>query len=292
MNKLNIDWIELEGGTFSMGTDSEEGFKDDREGPALEVELEPFAISPFTISNAQFQEFFLDTAYVTDAERFGSSHVFHLLLDEETKEDSRLVDGTDWWYEVADASWRKPEGPSSSISDRMDHPVVHVSWNDAFAYCLWAGLRLPTEAEWEFAARGGKKGQRFPWGDDFLQDNQFHANTFQGEFPTHNTIEDGFLATAPVKTFEPNAYGLYQMIGNVWEWCLNPGHISLAEFQEKSSLDFLKENRLPSQQIYAMRGGSFLCHHSYCKRYRTAGRNSNTALSSTSNAGFRVVKDL
>lgn len=286
------DLVYIEGGTFLMGTDSEEGFDDDNEGPATEVTVEDFYITPYTVTNQDFLAFFLDTGYVTDAERYGSSNVFHLLLSEEMRERLTSLSGTSWWYEVPGASWRKPEGEGSSIKDRMDHPVVHVSRNDALAYCRWAGMRLPTEAEWEYAARGGLHQKRFPWGDELEKDGKHHANIWQGEFPRKNTEEDGYLGTAPVHAFEPNGYGLYQTSGNVWEWCLNPARIPLHEFQEKSSEQFLKENTHYSEEEYALRGGSFLCHCSYCQRYRVAGRNGNTATSSTSNMGFRCVKDV
>lgn len=284
--------IQLDGGSFQMGTDQDIGFEIDRENPSLQVTVEPFAISKYTVTNQEFLDFFRETGYVTDAERFGSSHVFHLLASEEVKEKSPLVDSRDWWYEVADASWRKPEGPGSSIKDRMDHPVVHISWNDAKAYADWAGLRLPTEAEWEYAARGGYENFTFPWGNELKKDDKFMANTFQGDFPKVNTLEDGYLGTAPVESYEANGYGLYQVVGNVWEWCLNPGRISLEQFQNKSREDFIQENNKLSQAMYALKGGSFLCHSSYCKRYRLAGRNANTAISSTSNIGFRLAKSL
>lgn len=287
------EMIPLEGGTFTMGTDSTVGFEVDRENPSLQVTVEPFSISKYTITNEEFLQFFLDTGYITDAERFGSSHVFHLLLDDETKKTSvPISEEANWWYEVPGANWRKPEGGNSTIADRMDHPVVHISWNDANAYAKWAGKRLPTEAEWEFAARGGKENLTFPWGDDLQPDGKFMANTFQGEFPSRNSEADGFLGTAPVKTYSPNDYGLYQVIGNVWEWCLNPGRISLDTFQTKTRDDFINENNQYSQALYALKGGSFLCHCSYCRRYRIAGRNANTALSSSSNTGFRVVESL
>lgn len=290
---MTNEMIALPGGTFMMGTDSTFGFKADRENPRLQVTVEPFAISKYTITNEEFLQFFLDTGYITDAERFGSSNVFHLLLDEETKQNlTPISKDSPWWYEVPEANWRKPEGPHSDISDRMDHPVVHVSWNDANAYAAWAGKRLPTEAEWEFAARGGKENLTFPWGNELEQDGKFMANTFQGEFPNYNAESDGFLGTAPVHHFQPNDYGLYQVIGNVWEWCLNPGRIPLETFQQKSRDDFIRENHQYSEDLYALKGGSFLCHCSYCQRYRIAGRNSNTALSSTSNTGFRVVESL
>lgn len=284
--------ILIKGGTYKMGTDSKEGFAEDLEGPATEVAVGDFYMSPFTVTNQDFYKFYQETGYITEAERVGSSFVFHLLLDEENKNPTWAVPGTEWWFDVPEASWRKPEGANSSIKNRMDHPVVHVSRNDALAYCHWAGTRLPTEAEWEYAARGGLENKQFPWGDNLREMGEHHANIWQGEFPTKNTKEDGYLGTAPVKTYEPNGYGLYQMSGNVWEWCLNPGKIPLTEFQEKNWRDFYEDHHHFTNDLYALRGGSFLCHCSYCQRYRVAGRNSNTADSSTSNTGFRVVRDV
>lgn len=289
---MDYELINLEGGVFTMGTDSKEGFEDDLEGPATQVEVQPFAIGKFTVTNELFQEFFLDTGYVTDAERYGSSFVFHFLLNEEQKKSGRPSAGTDRWYEIPEASWRKPEGLGSSIADRMDHPVVHISWNDAYAFADWANLRLPTEAEWEFAARGGKEGLTFPWGDELYQDGTFHANTYQGNFPETITDEDGYIGTAPVESYEANDFGLYQVSGNVYEWCLNPGKIKLETFKEKSTEDFIEEASYPSEELKSMKGGSFLCSPDYCKRYRLASRNSNTANSSSNNLGFRLAKSL
>lgn len=291
MSTTNEEMVLIKGGTFLMGTNSDDGFEDDLEGPKTKVTVDDFYMSPYTVTNQEFLEFFLDTGYITEAERFGSSYVFHLLLSEEEREKLTSLSGTDWWYEVPGANWRKPEGENSSIENRMDHPVVHVTRNDSLAYADWAGLRLPTEAEWEYAARGGLEDKRFPWGDELYENDKIHANIWQGDFPVNNTEEDGYLGTAPVKTYDPNGYGLYQMSGNVWEWSLNPGKISLSEFQNTSSSDFKNQNARYSDEVYALRGGSFLCHCSYCQRYRVAGRNSDTANSSTSNIGFRCVKD-
>lgn len=274
-----------------MGTASGEGFADDREGPVTSVKVEDFYIDSCTVSNQDFLEFFLETGYVTDAERYGSSHVFGLLLQEEERNQHTALPDNEWWREVPGANWRKPEGGSSSIKDRMDHPVVHVSRNDAMAYCRWAGKRLPTEAEWEYAARGGLEQKRFPWGDELHEGGQHHANIWQGDFPRTNTQEDGYLGTAPVKSYLPNGYGLYQTAGNVWEWCLNPGKIPLDTFRQRTAQQFLLENSHYSEELYALRGGSFLCHCSYCQRYRVGGRNANTAVSSSSNMGFRCVRD-
>lgn len=286
------DMVLIDGNVFLMGTDDMDGFLDDLEGPATKVTVRNFYMSPYTVTNTEFLEFFLETGYVTEAERVGSSNVFHLLLDKEDKERGIAIRGREWWVEVPEASWRKPEGAGTSIEERMDHPVVHVTRNDALAYCHWAGVRLPTEAEWEYAARGELQNKQFPWGDDLKPDGKHQANIWQGEFPVVNTVDDGYLGTAPVHTYEPNGYGLYQMSGNVWEWCLNPGQISLNAFQEKTGIDFYKENHHFTNDLYGLRGGSFLCHRSYCNRYRVAGRNSNTANSSASNIGFRVVSDV
>lgn len=281
----------IKGNSFLMGDHLDEGFEEDLEGPVTKVTVEDFYISPYTVTNEEFLAFFLETGYVTEAEKYGSSYVFHLLLTKAAREKLPPLSGTDWWVEVPEASWRMPEGRGSSITKRMDHPVVHVTRNDALAYCDWAGKRLPTEAEWEYAARGGLEQKRFPWGDTLRENEKHQANIWQGDFPKQNTKEDGYLGTAPVGMYEPNGFGLYQTSGNVWEWCLNPGKIPLKEFQNKTASQFLEENNQSSEAVYALRGGSFLCHCSYCQRYRVAGRNSNTGNSSASNIGFRCVQD-
>lgn len=288
----NENMVLIKGNQFEMGTHLEDGFEDDLEGPPIKVTVKDFYMSPYTVTNADFLEFFQATGYVTEAERIGSSFVFHLLLSPEEQKNALPTRRAGWWFDVPGASWRKPEGEHSTIERRMEHPVVHVSRNDALAYCHWAGTRLPTEAEWEYAARGGLVNKQFPWGDELKPDNKHKANIWQGDFPTNNTEEDGYLGTAPVHTYGANGYGLYQMSGNVWEWCLNPGKIPLEVFQEKSAIDLYKENHHFTDGLYALRGGSFLCYDSYCNRYRVAGRNSNTANSSSSNIGFRVVRDV
>lgn len=290
---MSYELISIEGGTFRMGSDQKScGFDRDQEGPSVELEVADFAMGAQTVTNRDFQAFFLDTAYVTDAERYGSSNVFFLLIDEDKRDDYPLTAGTDWWHEVAGASWRQPEGPGSTLEGRMDHPVVHVSHNDALAYCQWAGLRLPSESEWEYAAQAGHRdGRIYPWGNELEADGKHWANVWQGDFPNENTAADGYVGTAPAKAYAPNDYGLYQMIGNVWEWCSNPGRIPLTQFQDKTAEDWAKAySGYDRATDFALRGGAFLCHHSYCQRYRIAGRNANNALSSTSNTGFRCAQ--
>ena len=253
-----------------------------------EITLNAFYIDATTVTNAQFSEFVKANNYITEAERFGWSFVFYLLLSEEDrKRDHQVAASAPWWYAVHGATWKTPEGENSGISERMDHPVVHVSWNDAMAYCQWAGKRLPTEAEWEYAARGGLVQKKFPWGDELMQDDEHHCNIWQGTFPDHNTLDDGYLGTAPAKSFKPNGYGLYNASGNVWEWC----HDWFSPDFHKTATRNNPTGPL-SGQAKVMRGGSFLCHHSYCNRYRVAARSSNTPDSSTSNMGFRCVADV
>lgn len=279
--------------TYQMGTDSGVGKPTDNEGPTVEVEVPTFYMSETTVTNAEFHRFVLDTGYITEAERLGTSFVFHGLIEEENQAKIRVGHtGMTWWADIAEASWRKPEGTGSSIKDRMDHPVVHVTWNDAMAYSAWAGGRLPTEAEWEAAARGGHNGRQFPWGEELTPADEFYANTWQGTFPTENTAEDGYIGTAPAGTFYENDYGMKQMIGNVWEWCLNPARIDLINFQNKSTAEFIEENQGYKIDEHATRGGSFLCHESYCNRYRVAARNGNSGNSASSNMGFRYVVDI
>ncbi|XP_022104907.1 sulfatase-modifying factor 1-like isoform X2 [Acanthaster planci] len=208
----------LEGGQFTMGTD-EPVIYADGESPARIVSLSSFYFDVYETSNTEFELFVNTTGYVTEAERFGDSFVLEGRISEEVKNDiTQAVAAAPWWLPVKGADWRHPEGLDTDIKDRMDHPVVHISWNDADEFCQWAGKRLPTEAEWEYAARGGLKGRLHPWGNKELPKGEHRMNIWQGDFPVTNTAEDGYEGTCPVTAFQPNGYGLYNTIGNVWEW--------------------------------------------------------------------------
>jgi sulfatase modifying factor 1 len=275
----------LPGGEFLMGTNDREGYPSDGEGPVRRVTVNAFWIDTTTVSNASFDAFVRATRYVTEAERFGWSFVFAGLLPADFP-GTRAVAQARWWRQVHGACWRHPEGPHSTIDDRPDHPAVHISWNDARAYCRWAGKRLPTEAEWEYAARGGLVQMRFPWGDDLTPDGEHRMNVWQGVFPTRNTMEDGYYGTCPVDAFLPNGYGIHNMTGNVWEWCSDWFHTTFHVIGPR------RNPRGPRTGTHrVMRGGSYLCHASYCYRYRVAARSANTPDSSTGNLGMRCVRD-
>ena len=282
------DMVSLSGGEFLMGTAGMEQNPLDGEGPIRKVTVQPFAIDIYAVTNRKFKEFVNQTSYVTDAEKYGWSFVFHLLINEPKKlQVESIVKNTPWWMVVQGASWKRPEGPGSSIEHRLDHPVIHVSWNDAVAYCEWSGKRLPTEAEWEYAARGGESGTIFPWGNELIEAGRHRCNVWQGEFPIENTKEDGYISTAPVDAFEPNGFGLYNVIGNVWEWCAD----WFSTVHPKGEL--LDNPSGPKNgKVKLIKGGSYLCHSSYCNRYRIAARSANTIDSSTGNMGFRCVVDL
>jgi formylglycine-generating enzyme required for sulfatase activity len=262
--------VGLPGGSFLMGS-TETLYPADVEAPPRTVEVSGFAVARHTVCNDEFAEFVAATGYLTTAEREGWSFVFGGLLPADF-EPTRGVADAPWWRQVYGAAWHRPEGPGSDLSDRGDHPVVHVSWLDARAYARWAGGRLPTEEEWEFAARGGLDGRRFPWGDELTPGGEHRMNVFQGRFPQHDSGADGFVGTAPVDAFPPNGYGLFNMTGNVWEWCA----------------DRFGPTRPAARN---MRGGSYLCHESYCWRYRCAARSANTPDSTAGNIGFRLAAD-
>ena len=238
------------------------------------------------MTNQEFSEFVNDANYVTEAEKFGWSFVFHTDVPSHLKE-ADAVPGIEWWRKVDGANWQDINGPGTKQQAwHKTHPVVQVSWHDAMAYAAWAGGRLPTEAEWEHAARGGQEDVPYPWGEAAPDDtSHFPCNIWQGQFPIEDTARDGWHGTAPARSFEPNAFGLYNMVGNVWEWTAEPFRIRSLKKGVKERLKQMKGYKL-------LKGGSFLCHKSYCFRYRIAARTGNSPDSATPHQGFRVVWDI
>ena len=277
------EMADIPSGAFLMGSDDRDARQEDGEGPVREVSVDAFAIERTAVTNAQFQSFVAATGYRTEAESYGWAYVFSGLLPKSRRhrlERSSEVGAAPWWLAVEGASWRKPEGPGSNLKGRLHHPVVQVSWHDAVAYCDWADMRLPTEAEWEYAARGGLVGKRFPWGDELVVRGKHRCNIWQGSFPHRNDAEDGYLGTAPAKAFAANGFGLYNVVGNVWEWC-----------SDWFSADPHRNPSGPGEgTAKVLKGGSYLCHDSYCNRYRVAARYANTPDSATGNMGFRCVE--
>ena len=264
------------------------------EAPKRDVFVDPFSISIGATTNSQFSDFVEDTGYVTTAEvpfeleNFiaGSKerYITGSLVFQKTSGPVDLRDFRNWWKFVPGANWRIPEGPGSTIMGRLDHPVVHVSLIDALAYATWAGQKLPTEREWEFAARGGADTE-FPWGDELCPGEEIRANTWHGKFPYQNDrVKKGPL-TMPSLSLAPSRYGLFNMIGNVWEWTTDKYRTALEEIPSCCSGE-----RLESSDIYVVKGGSFLCEASYCQRYRPAARSPQEIRSSTNHLGFRCVK--
>lgn len=280
-----MEFVSLDGGSFLMGTE-EVWFEGDGEGPVREVVLSPYQISATAVTNDEFAAFVEATEYVTVAEQEGWSFVFGGLLPDDFQ-PTRGVVGAEWWRQVEGTRWSHPEGPQSSVEDRGDHPVVHVSWFDAAACAAWYGARLPTEAEWEHAARGGLVQARLPWGDEMSPDGEPRLNIWEGEFPSHNTAEDGYVGTAPVDEYEPNGFGLYNFSGNVWEWCAD-------WFDNRFPLErpLVDPMGPPQGRARSIRGGSYLCHDSYCNRYRVAARHANEPSSTTGHMGFRLAADV
>ncbi|RBP65006.1 formylglycine-generating enzyme required for sulfatase activity [Brevibacterium sanguinis] len=262
----DLRMIGLSGGTFRMGDESPLSYPADGEGPVRLVEVDPFAIAEATVTVAQFAAFVLDTGHRTEAERLGDSTVFSGLLSASIAEESAVVPQAPWWRRVAGACWHRPEGPGSSVADRADHPVTHVSLGDVRAYADWVGARLPTEEEWEFAARGGLDQQPFPWGSEREPGGVPRMNTFPGRFPDAPT---GPVGTVPARSFTPNGFGLYNATGNVWEW--TTGTFGAADARA------------------VIRGGSYMCHESYCRRYRTSARTAVTPDTSLGHTGFRLA---
>jgi formylglycine-generating enzyme required for sulfatase activity len=302
------DTVWIAGGTFLMGSDDHYP----EEAPAHRVTVGGFWIDRHTVTNAEFARFVRKTGYVTLAERAPDPADYpganpDLLIPASTvfrRPPQRVDLGNqyNWWTYVPGANWHQPQGPGSSVKKRPDHPVVHVAWQDVEAYAGWAGKQLPTEAEWEFAARGGLDGAEFAWGEEFTPEGRWMANTWQGEFPIHNTKQDGYEGTAPVGSYPPNGYGLYDMIGNVWEWTTDwyQAHADHAETshacctvdsprggdREHSYDPQLTGVRIPRK---VMKGGSHLCAPNYCRRYRPAARMPQAIDTATSHLGFRCI---
>ncbi|MFN4896156.1 MAG: formylglycine-generating enzyme family protein [Pseudomonadota bacterium] len=294
--------VYIPGGEFVMGS---KHFGD--AVPAHRVRVEGFWIDQTEVTNAQFAAFQRATGYITVAERTPRAEDFpgappeNLVAGSVTfqppKEPVALNNHLRWWNYTVGANWRRPEGPNSNISQRMNHPVVHIAWEDANAYAKWAGKRLPTEAEWEYAARGGLAEQDYAWGDSFQVSGKFMANTFQGHFPDSNSKADGYHSTAPVKSFPPNGYGLYDMAGNVWEWVAdwyradyyltlaNNGQVTLNPQGPSNSHDPYE----PGVAKRVMKGGSYLCTDQYCARYMPGGRGKGDPSTGTNHLGFRLV---
>ncbi|WP_108662184.1 formylglycine-generating enzyme family protein [Acuticoccus kandeliae] len=278
--------VTIPGGSVTVGT-TQPLIKADGEGPPRTVTIAPFAIDPFAVSNADFAHFQRATGYVTEAETYGWSFVFSGSLKPGGVRGKRNPDAP-WWIAIQGARWSNPEGPDSSIEGREDHPVVHISWNDAQAFVRWAGARLPNEAEWEHAARGGLANPRYPWGDQDPDDESFFpCNIWQGRFPETNLAKDGHRETAPVGSFAPNGYGLHHMAGNVWEWSRDPFRVRSLKKAARQ-----RGKALAASDAKLLKGGSFLCHASYCWRYRIAARTGNAPDNASTHMGFRLAYDL
>lgn len=303
----------IPGGRFAMGSSDQEGRAD--EYPQHMVEIRSFWMDATEVTNAQFKKFIDATGYITTAERKPDWEELKKQLPEGTSKppDSVLVpaslvftppnqqvalnNSAQWWTWVKGASWKHPQGPGSDISGKADHPVVHISWEDANAYAKWAGKRLPTEGEWEFAARAGLNNQPYTWGKEGVEQGVAKTNIWQGNFPGRNLVTDGFDRSAPVRSYAPNAYGLYDMAGNVWEWCAdwyNAGYY--AECAEKNLIDprgaaASYDPEEPTVPKRVVRGGSFLCHASYCASYRVSARMKTSPDTGLEHTGFRCVRD-
>uniref|UniRef100_A0A336MSQ6 CSON006493 protein n=1 Tax=Culicoides sonorensis TaxID=179676 RepID=A0A336MSQ6_CULSO len=263
-------------GEYTIGT-STPVFTSDREHER-KIYINQYYLDKYQVSNGDYMKFTTETGYITEAEKFGDSFVFQGFLSEETKDKYKdfRVAAAPWWYKINGSNWQHPEGPESDILDRMSHPVIHISYRDAQAYCRWKNKRLPSEAEWEVACRGGKVNKLFPWGNKLMPKNEHWMNIWQGTFPDENSAADGYYGTCEVDKFRQNDYDLYNMVGNVWEWTTD-------------LWDSREEGRENPNRV--RKGGSYLCHDSYCYRYRCAARSQNTEDSSSGNLGFRCAKD-
>ena len=283
------NFVTIPAGEFVMGTD-DPFYPTDGEGPSRLIWLDEFKISKFTVTNSEFVEFVEATGYVTEAEIYGWSYVFNGFIDDvaASKKSTGVATSAPWWLAIEGAYWFKPFGNSQTIETLLDHPVVHISHTDALEFCRWSGYKLPTEAQWEKASRGGLTGRLFPWGDELLEGEKHNTNIWQGEFPQLNTQDDGFFGTAPINSFNPNNYGLYNTVGNVWEWTNDfwsaRWHIPNTEETRKNPTG---PEKVAGNRV--LKGGSFMCHDSYCFRYRNSARTYNSPNTSTSHIGFRCV---
>ncbi len=306
----HLQMVYIPAGEFLMGATDTEGRPD--EYPQHKVKVSAFWMDETEVTNANFAKFVKATGYVTTAERKPNWEELKMQLPEGTpkppdsvlvasslvfsspKKVNNLNDASQWWVWKKGADWRHPDGPNSNLKGKENYPVIHISWDDAQAYCKWSGKRLPTEAEWEYASRGGLKNAKYPWGDEAIEKGKPKANTWQGNFPVRNTNADGYGKLAPVKSYSPNGYGLYDMAGNVWEWCSDWYRPDFYESQKEVS-----ENPLgpaasydpmePSVPKKVVRGGSFMCNASYCKGYRVTSRMKTSKDTSLAHTGFRCV---
>ncbi len=293
------EMVLIPGGTFWMGSDT--GPADTR--PEHQVEIDAFWMDQYEVTNEQFARFVQSTGFITTAERTPTAHDLpgvpaeqllagSLVFTPPRTNDPSLDQPLSWWQFVAGANWRHPNGPDSKIEDRAKHPVVHVSWDDAIAYCKWAGKRLPTEAEWEYAARGGLDRKEYVWGDEQQPLGRHAANIWQGRFPHENTKEDGFVATAPVGSFPANGYGLYDVAGNVWEWCADwyrPDYYAHSSAANPLGPDSSYDPDEPGARKRVERGGSYLCTDVYCGSFRPVRRMKTSPDTSLCHTGFRCV---
>lgn len=304
----------IPGGTFDMGGDNDQASPD--EYPKHSVQVSSFYIDITEVTNAQFKKFVDATGYITTAERKPDWEELKKSVPPGTTKppDSLLVaaslvfkpsngpvdlnEYSQWWSWVKGANWKNPEGPGSNIIGKENYPVVQVSWDDAIAYCKWAGKRLPTEAEWEFASRGGLVNNIYPWGNEHVNAGSPKANTWEGKFPYLNEKKDGYMIAAPVKSFAPNGYGLYDMAGNVWEWCSDwYNYDYYKDLENKQTINPPgPQKSFDPQDPYtpkrSLRGGSFLCNEAYCSGYRVARRMKSSPDTGLQHTGFRCVKDI
>ena len=302
----------IPGGTFDMGGDNEQASPD--EYPKHKVQVSSFYMDITEVTNAQFKKFVDATGYITTAEKKpdweelkktvppgtpkppDSVLVAASLVFRSSKGPVDLNDFNQWWSWVNGANWKYPQGPASTIDGKENYPVVQVSWDDAMAYCKWAGKRLPTEAEWEFAARGGLINNIYPWGNEHVNSGKPKANSWEGKFPYLNEKKDGYITAAPVRSFAANGYGLYDMAGNVWEWCSDLYNYDYyKQLQGKTTVDpqgptTSFDPQEPYTEKRSLRGGSFLCNDTYCSGYRSARRMKSSHDTGLEHTGFRCVR--